>query len=140
MAVDGVIVNTNRPGHHSAGNKPDSSDLSTSAHNSVVMPNPYHSTTTSGTGNNAALNHSKYWAPTWMDYSKDQINDERRLFNYLMRNYDTNIRPVINASDSINIRLGVTLAQIFDLVSGEIYEIYYILYIALLFSSLNRNF
>ena len=51
-----------------------------------------------------------------IDYSNEQNNDERRLFNYLMRNYDNTIRPVHNASKPINIRLGITLTQIFDLV------------------------
>lgn len=51
------------------------------------------------------------------DYSNEQTNDERRLYNYLMRNYDNTIRPVYNAYHAINIRLGITLTQIFDLVS-----------------------
>lgn len=55
------------------------------------------------------------------DYSNEQNNDERRLFNYLMRNYDNTIRPVINASKPINIRLGITLTQIFDLVNGSLF-------------------
>lgn len=47
----------------------------------------------------------------------DQTNDEKRLLNYLMRNYDRSIRPVKNASTPVVIRLGITLTQIFDLVS-----------------------
>jgi hypothetical protein len=34
-----------------------------------------------------------------------------------MRNYDNTVRPVKNASDAVVIRLGITLTQIFDLVS-----------------------
>lgn len=47
----------------------------------------------------------------------DQTNDEKRLLKYLMRNYDRSIRPVKNASTPVVIRLGITLTQIFDLVS-----------------------
>lgn len=49
------------------------------------------------------------------DYAHEQTNEERRLFNYLMRNYDNTIRPVLNASTPVTIRLGITLVQIFDL-------------------------
>ncbi|XP_015790530.1 acetylcholine receptor subunit alpha-type acr-16 [Tetranychus urticae] len=45
----------------------------------------------------------------------NQTNDERRLFNYLMRNYEKNVRPVKNAANPIVVRLGITLTQIFDL-------------------------
>ncbi|XP_054152689.1 neuronal acetylcholine receptor subunit alpha-10-like [Oppia nitens] len=44
-----------------------------------------------------------------------RYNDERRLLDYLMTNYDNTIRPVLNASDPVIIRLGITLTQIFDL-------------------------
>ncbi|KAF7493101.1 Neuronal acetylcholine receptor subunit alpha-10 [Sarcoptes scabiei] len=49
------------------------------------------------------------------DYASEQTNDERRLLTYLMRNYDNTIRPVNDAMKPINIRLGITLTQIFDL-------------------------
>lgn len=102
-----AIVNTNRQGSSSTKPKAqDSADLSTASHNSVAMPNPYSQN----------QQHPKYWDPNWADYSNEQMNDERRLFNYLMRNYDINIRPLKNSSHAVNIRLGVTLAQIFDLV------------------------
>ncbi len=110
-AIHGVIVSPNRQGASNAGksNKADNADLSTASHNSMASPNPYtHS-----------QQHPKYWDPNWVDYSGEQTNDERRLFNYLMRNYDTNIRPIMNSSQAINIRLGVTLAQIFDLVCRQ---------------------
>ena len=45
-----------------------------------------------------------------------QTNDERRLVDYLMRNYDNSIRPVRDANAPVVIRLGITLTQIFDLV------------------------
>jgi nicotinic acetylcholine receptor len=50
------------------------------------------------------------------DSELTQSNDERRLVEYLMRNYDNNIRPVKDASTPVIIRLGITLTQIFDLV------------------------
>ena len=56
-----------------------------------------------------------------VDYDQEQTNDERRLFNYLMRNYDSTVRPVLNASSPINIRLGITLTQIFDLVGVQLF-------------------
>ena len=46
-----------------------------------------------------------------------QTNDEKRLVNFVMRHYDSTVRPLKNASDAIVIRLGITLTQIFDLVS-----------------------
>ncbi|XP_054152688.1 neuronal acetylcholine receptor subunit alpha-10-like [Oppia nitens] len=50
-----------------------------------------------------------------LDVSNLRTNDERRLVDYLMTNYDNNIRPVLNASQPVIIRLGITLTQIFDL-------------------------
>ena len=46
-----------------------------------------------------------------------QTNDEKRLVNFVMRHYDNTVRPLKNASDAVVIRLGITLTQIFDLVS-----------------------
>ena len=45
------------------------------------------------------------------------FTDEQRLFNRLMKDYDPNTRPVFNASHSVNVSVGMTLTQIFDLVS-----------------------
>ena len=113
--LDAVIVNTNRPSGGNAkdnkkGGMADNADLSTASHNSVAMPNPY------AFGTIGHMQHPRYWDPNWADNSQEQTNEERRLFNYLMRNYDTNIRPIKNSSMAIHIRLGITLAQIFDLV------------------------
>ena len=44
------------------------------------------------------------------------LTDEQRLLRRLMRNYDSNTRPVYNASYPVVVRLGITLNQIFDLV------------------------
>ena len=45
------------------------------------------------------------------------LTDEQRLLRRLMRNYDSNTRPVFNASHAVVVRLGITLNQIFDLAS-----------------------
>lgn len=44
-------------------------------------------------------------------------NDEKRLFDSLMWGYDRNVRPVLNSSHPVIIQLGITLTQIFDMVS-----------------------
>ncbi|KAL3865574.1 hypothetical protein ACJMK2_042949 [Sinanodonta woodiana] len=40
--------------------------------------------------------------------------DEQRLYRYLMKNYDRNTRPVYNASQAVNVSVGISLTQIFD--------------------------
>lgn len=47
------------------------------------------------------------------------MNDEKRLLDSLMTGYDRNVRPVRNASNPIVIQLGITLTQIFDMVSED---------------------
>ncbi|GBM79645.1 hypothetical protein AVEN_184206-2-1, partial [Araneus ventricosus] len=47
-----------------------------------------------------------------------EYSAEKRLVDKLMRGYDNTVRPVKNASTAIVIRLGITLTQIFDLVSN----------------------
>lgn len=42
---------------------------------------------------------------------------ESRLLSHLMENYDKEVRPVINASKAVEVRVGITLTQIFDMVS-----------------------
>ena len=42
---------------------------------------------------------------------------ESRLLTYLMENYDREVRPVYNASDQVVVKVGITLTQIFDMVS-----------------------
>ena len=49
---------------------------------------------------------------------KLELNDEKRLLDSLMRGYDRDVRPVRNASHPIIIELGITLTQIFDMVSS----------------------
>ena len=47
-----------------------------------------------------------------------------------MENYDREVRPVINASQAVVVRVGITLTQIFDMVSRSRYIYFpeYLLY------------
>jgi hypothetical protein len=36
--------------------------------------------------------------------------------NYLMKNYNREVRPVVNASTAVVVHVGITLTQIFDMV------------------------
>jgi len=42
---------------------------------------------------------------------------EQRLMNKLLRNYERSVRPVKNGNDVVLIRMGLTMTQIFDMVS-----------------------
>ena len=60
----------------------------------------------------------------YYDYEDDDEDDdegllpaEQRLMRYLMRGYERSVRPVRNASDVVLIRMGLTMTQIFDMVS-----------------------
>eukprot|EP00090_Calanus_glacialis_P013356 TRINITY_DN21999_c0_g1_i1.p1 TRINITY_DN21999_c0_g1~~TRINITY_DN21999_c0_g1_i1.p1 ORF type:complete len:548 (-),score=90.05 TRINITY_DN21999_c0_g1_i1:452-2095(-) len=44
-----------------------------------------------------------------------KMQEESRLLNYLMANYDREVRPVYNASKAVVVRVGITLTQIFDM-------------------------
>ena len=46
-----------------------------------------------------------------------RMQEESRLLNYLMGKYDREVRPVYNASKPVVVRVGITLTQIFDMVS-----------------------
>lgn len=48
------------------------------------------------------------------------LTDEQRLYMVLMNNYDSNTRPVFNASQPVNVTIGITLTQIFDVVSWSL--------------------
>ncbi|XP_052280457.1 neuronal acetylcholine receptor subunit alpha-10-like [Dreissena polymorpha] len=43
-----------------------------------------------------------------------ETTDEQRLYTYLLQNYDSNTRPVFNAAQPVNVTIGITLTQIFD--------------------------
>ena len=47
-----------------------------------------------------------------------EVSDEQRLFRKLMRKYEKSVRPVINATTPVVVKLGITLTQIFDMVSS----------------------
>lgn len=47
---------------------------------------------------------------------------EKRLLNHLLRNYNTLERPVSNESETLNVRFGLTLQQIIDVVSSTFNE------------------
>ena len=46
-----------------------------------------------------------------------ETQEESRLLTYLMENYDREVRPVYNASHPVEVKVGITLTQIFDMVS-----------------------
>lgn len=46
-----------------------------------------------------------------------KLTDEQRLLSSLMVDYNRKTRPVFNASHSVDIFVGITLTQIFDVVS-----------------------
>lgn len=48
------------------------------------------------------------------------IQQESRLLTYLMQNYDREVRPVFNFSDTVQVKVGITLTQIFDMVSENV--------------------
>jgi hypothetical protein len=45
------------------------------------------------------------------------VPDEQRLMVHLFNGYERTVRPVRNASTPVVIRMGLTLTQIFDMVS-----------------------
>ena len=46
-----------------------------------------------------------------------ETQEESRLLTFLMENYDREVRPVYNASHAVEVKVGITLTQIFDMVS-----------------------
>ena len=52
--------------------------------------------------------------------------DESRLLKHLLTNYDKRVRPILDAKKNITIYVGITLTQIFDMVSISKYNIYWI--------------
>ena len=57
------------------------------------------------------------------EFDEEQDDDdsllpvEQRLMNKLLWKYERAVRPVKNASDTVVVRMGLTITQIFDLVS-----------------------
>ena len=52
------------------------------------------------------------------DEDSDDLPTEQRLMNRLLRNYERSVRPVRNATDVVTVRMGMTMTQIFDMVSS----------------------
>ena len=48
------------------------------------------------------------------------FSSEQQLMHVLVGHYENSVRPVYNASDPVDVRLGLTLTQILDLVSDVI--------------------
>ena len=48
----------------------------------------------------------------------DSWPDEQRLLVTLLHDYEPASRPVYNASTPVNVKFGLTLTQIFDMVSA----------------------
>ena len=53
--------------------------------------------------------------------------DESRLLKHLLTNYDKRVRPILDAKKNITIYVGITLTQIFDMVSISKSNIHWIL-------------
>ena len=56
-------------------------------------------------------------------YTEERLanrQQESRLLTHLMENYDREVRPVYNASKAVVVKVGITLTQIFDMVSISI--------------------
>lgn len=47
----------------------------------------------------------------------NQITDEQRLLRHLLDEYEKAVRPVRNASNTVVVRMGMTVTNIFDMVS-----------------------
>lgn len=50
------------------------------------------------------------------------LPDEQRLLAKLLHNYNSNVRPVINSSHSVEVVFGFSLIQIMDMVSILVYH------------------
>ena len=48
---------------------------------------------------------------------RSTVPDEQRLIRHLLNDYDPASRPVFNASQTVVVKFGITLAQIADVVT-----------------------
>ena len=62
--------------------------------------------------------------------------DESRLLKHLLINYDKRVRPILDAKKNITIYVGITLTQIFDMVS---FLMVLLLYIILIITFYNHS-
>ncbi|GFR91314.1 acetylcholine receptor protein alpha [Elysia marginata] len=51
-------------------------------------------------------------------------SSELRLMRHLVGQYDNSVRPVFDANDPVDIRLGLTLTQILDLAPFPLHNIF----------------
>ena len=80
--------------------------------------------TTGGAAGSAAMSDaaSSFNAPpTISPGEKDpvkakQMQHESRLLHYLLKNYNKQVRPVLDHTENVTVHVGITLTQIFDMV------------------------
>jgi len=64
--------------------------------------------------------HKKLPKPPFdYDGHRMKLSDEQRLLSSLMTNYEKSVRPVLNASHAVQLKIGLTLNQI-DVVSSDV--------------------
>lgn len=70
-------------------------------------------------GENEYLKPDNFPSVKWIPSNEieERIPDEQKLMMYLTRGYEKSVRPVRNASTPVIVHMGLTLTQIFDLVS-----------------------
>ena len=56
--------------------------------------------------------------PTSLPERNLSAQHESRLLEYLMTNYNRHVRPVLNHTKNVTVNVGITLTQIFDMVSN----------------------
>ena len=58
----------------------------------------------------------------WREEEEPEFfSSEQRLMQALVGHYENSVRPVYNASDPVDVKLGLTLTQILDLVGDVFY-------------------
>ena len=55
--------------------------------------------------------------PTSLPERNITAQHESRLLEYLLTNYNRHVRPVLNHTKNVTVNVGITLTQIFDMVS-----------------------
>ena len=73
-----------------------------------------HFTSPADLSNLSSASPSVWSAPT---RENPPVQMESKLLKYLMKNYDREVRPVINPKTAMVVNVGITLTQIFDMVS-----------------------
>lgn len=83
------------------------------------LPGPNHATSSSSSAPSFAYGVSEDVNTDVAVPVRDPsiVQEESRLLNYLMQNYDRDVRPVISHKSTVQVKVGITLTQIFDMVS-----------------------